>query len=326
MENNEKINNTAFLQLIKNYEIGEKENKKKLIDKFLNFPIEKFLIFNIFFSKLSKFFKEKLEHKRIFSSFSFMNKIKYKYFKTSKNFDSNKKTEQHEPFLTDISGKEVLLYKFEADFMKLCLIEKNKFSYNPKKILNNKLHLNKKISNYIYSNKNSQQRNANVIERIKAKSSETGNENDKEQITNINTLNQFYYIKLLHQLKKREKQYNSRQLNLRNEIRFLQMRIRNKKISKVKKVIKQILRFTNIKNLMDLKNTKNTIQATFVTLSKYIRLYKQSMNELVEGQREVTQNKNFKFEDGETVKEKIDKFEKKLKENVNLNDHYEKKG
>ena len=132
-------------------------------------------------------------------------------------------------------------------------------------------------------------------------------------------------MKLLKELKKKENQFYSSQINLKNELKFLQSRIRNKKISKIKKIIKRFTRIVNIKHFLDLKNTKNTIQATFTVLSKYIGLYKHSMNELVEGQIEVTHNKNFKFEDGETVKDKIDGFEKKLKENVNLNDHYEKK-
>ena len=37
------------------------------------------------------------------------------------------------------------------------------------------------------------------------------------------------------------------------------------------------------------------------------------MQALIEGQREVTQNKNYLFDDGETIQEKKDKFENKIK-------------
>jgi hypothetical protein len=42
----------------------------------------------------------------------------------------------------------------------------------------------------------------------------------------------------------------------------------------------------------------------------FMRMYNLSIENIVEGQREVTFNQNYKFEDGKTVKEKMDAFER----------------
>lgn len=42
---------------------------------------------------------------------------------------------------------------------------------------------------------------------------------------------------------------------------------------------------------------------------EFIGIYNKSIENIVEGQREVTFDTNFKMEDGETVKEKLDRFE-----------------
>ena len=59
--------------------------------------------------------------------------------------------------------------------------------------------------------------------------------------------------------------------------------------------------------------TQNDIDQTATTMKNWtIRLlavYRQSIESIVEGQREVTYNPQFKFEDGLTVKEKLDKAE-----------------
>jgi hypothetical protein len=83
-------------------------------------------------------------------------------------------------------------------------------------------------------------------------------------------------------------------------------------------ILKKMITFLNVKQILDLKNTQNNIKLIFTFFSKNIALYKLSIQELVEGQREVTQNKNFKFEDGKTVQNKMDEFEVKLKENLNI--------
>lgn len=50
----------------------------------------------------------------------------------------------------------------------------------------------------------------------------------------------------------------------------------------------------------------------------FLKLYHQSLAALVQGYREVTMDgeNKFKFEDGKTVKEKLDKFEDKLHERL----------
>lgn len=49
----------------------------------------------------------------------------------------------------------------------------------------------------------------------------------------------------------------------------------------------------------------------------FIEQYNKSIEEIVEGQREVTFNPDFKFENGQTVKEKTDEFEGKLRSFIN---------
>ena len=104
--------------------------------------------------------------------------------------------------------------------------------------------------------------------------------------------------------------------NLENELKEIKENIRQKRIKKITETIIHFVNKINIKHLLDLKNSQNNVKQLFNFLSRNIEIYKRSIQELVEGQREVTQNKNFQFEDGETVQEKMDKFELKLKENL----------
>ena len=122
------------------------------------------------------------------------------------------------------------------------------------------------------------------------------------------------------------KNFSSLDLNvdLKKELMEIKQSIRKKQIEKLKNLIKFYLNKLNVKHLLDLKNSQNNMKNLFNFLSRNIEIYKRSIQELVEGQREVTYNKNFKFDDGETVKEKEIKFEEKLKENINLGDHYKK--
>jgi len=106
-------------------------------------------------------------------------------------------------------------------------------------------------------------------------------------------------------------------LDLNQELIEIKQNIRKKQIEKLKNLLKFYLNKLNLKHLLDLKNSQNNMKHFFNFLSRNIEIYKRSIQELVEGQREVTQNKNFQFEDGETVQEKMDKFEIKLKENLN---------
>ena len=71
-----------------------------------------------------------------------------------------------------------------------------------------------------------------------------------------------------------------------------------------------------------IKNNKETAKIVKTAQSKdfqenlnknfvyYLSLYHQSMQNLVEGQREVTKDVQFKFENGETVEDKMNKFDK----------------
>jgi hypothetical protein len=115
------------------------------------------------------------------------------------------------------------------------------------------------------------------------------------------------------------KNFSSPDLNvdLKKELIEIKQSIRKKQIEKLRNLIKFYLNKLNVKHLLDLKNSQNNMKNLFNFLSRNIEIYKRSIQELVEGQREVTQNKNFQFEDGETVQEKMDKFEMKLKENLN---------
>lgn len=88
-----------------------------------------------------------------------------------------------------------------------------------------------------------------------------------------------------------------------------------KHFEKVRGFLLRLIKIFNWKAILDLKNSQDHINKVFVFLSKHIGTYKASIQELVEGQREVIYNDNFKFEDGQTAKEKTDEFEQKFKEN-----------
>lgn len=102
------------------------------------------------------------------------------------------------------------------------------------------------------------------------------------------------------------------------EITEIRENIRKKRIDKIKKLLNKNIQYFDFKKLIDLKNSQNNIQIILSFLSKHIGTYKKSISELVEGQREVTQNKNFLLDDGETVQEKLDRFESKIKEHMNI--------
>jgi len=113
-------------------------------------------------------------------------------------------------------------------------------------------------------------------------------------------------------------------VNLEKELRDIKEEIQRKRIEKAKAILLKIMKIIDIRYLIDLKNSKDNIQKIFGILSKQIEIYKKSIQELVEGQREVTQNKNFTFEDGDTVQEKVDRFEAKIKEYLNIQGQIEK--
>jgi len=145
----------------------------------------------------------------------------------------------------------------------------------------------------------------------------------KTYIQNIKFLNS--NIENLHKTYKIQKgiqelvKINTNYPLMEKELKELKYQSRKKKFDYIKNKFVFLYRLTDIKYLLDLKNTQNNIKIIFDFLSKHIGNYKKAMQELVEGQREVTQNKNFTFEDGETVQEKMDKFDKKVKEILHIN-------
>jgi hypothetical protein len=107
--------------------------------------------------------------------------------------------------------------------------------------------------------------------------------------------------------------------NFEEELKEIKLKKQKVYMKKITTFFQQILKILNIKFLLDLKNSQNNIQKITEFASKHIGNYRKSIQELVEGQREVTTNKNFKFEDGETVQDKTNKFETKVKERLNIN-------
>jgi len=100
---------------------------------------------------------------------------------------------------------------------------------------------------------------------------------------------------------------NVKPVNMKEELREIYGKALQAKINKFKMFFHKIYRMFNIKYLLDLKNSQDNIQKFFHFLSENIKIYKKSLEELVEGHREVTYNKDFKFQDGRTVQNKIDK-------------------
>ncbi len=100
---------------------------------------------------------------------------------------------------------------------------------------------------------------------------------------------------------------NVKPVNMKEELREIYWKMLQAKLNKFKMFFHKIYRMFNIKYLLDLKNSQDNIQKFFHFLSENIKIYKKSLEELVEGHREVTYNKDFKFQDGQTVQNKIDK-------------------
>jgi hypothetical protein len=109
------------------------------------------------------------------------------------------------------------------------------------------------------------------------------------------------------------------------ELNDIKQSIQKKRIKLFKSYISYVIQKLNIKHFLDIRNTQNNLKHLFTILSKNIEVYKRSIQELVEGQREVTMNKKFRFEDNETVQDKMDKFEEKLKDNLSIKQHIKNK-
>lgn len=116
--------------------------------------------------------------------------------------------------------------------------------------------------------------------------------------------------------------YNNNNINdypdLRYEIKLIKKKQRKVYLDTKLLKITNFLKYLNIKNILDFRNSKEYVHKLFIFISKHIGTYKSSVHELVEGQREVIHNDEFIFDDGESVKNKIDKFELKFKQNFSL--------
>jgi len=325
-ENMDKINNLSFLHLIKNFEFPEKQNPKKhvkLIDHFLNLPIENFLIMNILFSKFAKYLKTILIIKQISTSFSILKKIKFKRRKSITGIDRDKiKGYEFPPHLTDEFEKEVLLYQFEMDFIKLSLNDKAKFTHVPKElnIINNKILFGKKLSNIHSQNKTN---SGNSQEEVKTQ--ESGNIQKtlkdkiktKEDNIHLNSINHYYYLKLLKKLKKKERQFFSRRTNTQSELKILQLGIRNKKVFKIKELLKPVNKLINLKNMQILINI---MEFLLLKIKKLLLLCKNYYLSLQEKREEIEVNNNINQENKRKrkVEEKNNNFQEseKSKEDI----------
>jgi hypothetical protein len=107
-------------------------------------------------------------------------------------------------------------------------------------------------------------------------------------------------------------------IDFKKELADIKYKIYKQRLNFLTSKIMTFVKKFNLKYLLDLKNSQNNIEILFDFLTRHITIYKRSIQELVEGQREVTQNKNFKFEDGETVQQKMDKFDEKIKDILHI--------
>ena len=149
----------------------------------------------------------------------------------------------------------------------------------------------------------------------------------------LSTIDFILFMKLDPEFNSKNKIMENKSINFMNirnnnnfpdfekELNDIKDELQIKRIKKIKIYFNKYLQMINIKYLIDLKNSQNNVKQIFAFISRHIGTYNQSMQELVEGQREVTQNKNYLFDDGETVQEKKDKFENKIKDYMNIEAH-----
>lgn len=143
------------------------------------------------------------------------------------------------------------------------------------------------------------------------------------------------YLKTLEQINRKYEDYlgslnklhfNKRdKVDLKSELNQLKSKRINRLIYKYYRKIYLSLKNVDYKTLMDMRNTQNFVKKFFEFLSKHIGTYKSSLHNIVEGQREVINDENFKFDDGETVKEKVKRFEGRFKENFQIKEYIQSK-
>ncbi|CAI2382229.1 unnamed protein product [Moneuplotes crassus] len=67
------------------------------------------------------------------------------------------------------------------------------------------------------------------------------------------------------------------------------------------------------KNIKKREKQPMTVERGAKSLSKFLGIYRTGMASMLQGYREVTTDENFKFDDGTTVKERMDRFESRMK-------------
>lgn len=139
----------------------------------------------------------------------------------------------------------------------------------------------------------------------------------------IKTLNA-NFIRTIKQKSNQKKKPNSSyflhtsKVNLKEEVEFIKEKLNLKRRERLLVFFQTKFFIFNWKSFLDFRNSQDFIHKVFLFLSKHIGTYKSSIQELVEGQREVIHNDEFLFDDGETAKEKTNKFERKFKENFSI--------
>lgn len=102
-------------------------------------------------------------------------------------------------------------------------------------------------------------------------------------------------------------------------------KITPKKAEEVKKIIRRINRkmkwttkiaIKDIRGMIEIKKPQSVKENMQEGLLYSVRLYHQSLQNLIEGQREVLRDKKFNLEDNVTVEEKMQKFEDYLKSKI----------
>lgn len=107
-------------------------------------------------------------------------------------------------------------------------------------------------------------------------------------------------------------------VNLKEEVEFIKAKLKLRRRERFLGFFQRNFFLFSWKSFLDFRNSQDFIHRVFLFLSNHIGTYKSSIQELVEGQREVIHNDEFLFDDGETAKEKTEKFERKFKENFSI--------
>ena len=105
------------------------------------------------------------------------------------------------------------------------------------------------------------------------------------------------------------KDLQTAEINKDREPNWLLNSLKKERRSKILSAIKAKLSLSKFN-----KTEREVVETIFTFVSFHVTNYKNALYELVEGHREVTQNDEFIFENGETVKERMKHFEDRLKE------------